>query len=60
MLTEEQAASAYELATGGCRHSLVVTRDNARHEQQFIDADQDIQDAEDREARRESQNARMR
>ena len=30
MLTEEQAASAYEQATDGCRHSLVGTRDNAR------------------------------
>jgi hypothetical protein len=30
MLTEEQAASTYELATDGCRHSLPGTRDNAR------------------------------
>jgi hypothetical protein len=30
MLTEEQAASAYELATDGCRHSSLGTRDNAR------------------------------
>ena len=30
MLTEEQAASAYEQATDGCRHSLLGTRDNAR------------------------------
>ena len=29
MLTEEQAASAYEQATDGCRHSLLGTRDNA-------------------------------
>ena len=30
MLTEEQASSAYEQATDGCRHSLLGTRDNAR------------------------------
>lgn len=30
MLAEEQAASAYELATDGCRPSLVGKRDNAR------------------------------
>ena len=30
MLTEEQAAAAYQEATDGCRHSLVSTRDNAR------------------------------
>jgi hypothetical protein len=29
MLTEEQAASAYELATDGCRRSVIGTRDNA-------------------------------
>jgi hypothetical protein len=31
MRVEEQAASAYELATDGCPHSLVGTRDNAPH-----------------------------
>lgn len=30
MLTEEQAASAYEQATDGCRPSLLGTLDNAR------------------------------
>lgn len=30
MVTEEQAASAYEQATDGCRRSLLRTRDNAR------------------------------
>jgi len=30
MLTEEQAANAYEEMTDGCRRSLVGTRDNAR------------------------------
>ncbi len=30
MLTEEQAASAYEQATDGCRPSALGTRDNAR------------------------------
>lgn len=30
MLTEEQAGSAYELATDGCRHSLLGMPDNAR------------------------------
>jgi hypothetical protein len=29
MLTEEQAASAYEQATDGCRRSVIGTRDNA-------------------------------
>jgi hypothetical protein len=29
MLTEEQAANAYEEATDGCRRSVLVTRDNA-------------------------------
>ena len=30
MLTEEQAAIAYEEATDGCRRSVLGTRDNAR------------------------------
>jgi hypothetical protein len=29
MLTEEEAACAYELATDGCRRSVRVTSDNA-------------------------------
>jgi hypothetical protein len=29
MLTEEQAANAYALATDGCRRSVLGTRDNA-------------------------------
>ena len=31
MLSEEQAASAYEQATDGCRRSVLGTRDNALH-----------------------------
>jgi hypothetical protein len=33
MLTEEQAAAAYELATNGCRPSVLGTRDNAPQRQ---------------------------
>ena len=40
MLTEEHAASAYEQATDGCRHSLLGTRDNARQWQR-VKADSD-------------------
>jgi len=32
MLTEEQAANAYEAATDGCRRSVLGTQDDARHE----------------------------
>ncbi len=57
MLTEENGADAYEDATNGCRRLIAATRDNARR---VIDADQAIQDAEEREARRESQSVRTR
>jgi hypothetical protein len=33
MLTEEQAAAAYELATDGCRPSALGSRDNAQESQ---------------------------
>lgn len=60
MFTEEDGAAAYEEATDGCRRLVRATRDSARQEQRVIDADQAIQDAEEREARRESQSARKR
>jgi hypothetical protein len=35
MLTEEQAAIAYEEVTDGCRRSVLGTRDNARQWQRI-------------------------
>ncbi|MGO9087807.1 MAG: hypothetical protein ACLQBK_21530 [Candidatus Sulfotelmatobacter sp.] len=60
MLTEEQAANAYEEVTDGCRPLVRATRDSTRQEQRVIDADLAVQRAEEREARRDSKSARKR
>ena len=41
LITEEQAASAYEQATDGCRPSLLGTRDKARQRQR-VKPDQEL------------------
>jgi hypothetical protein len=59
-IRKDHVADAYAEATDGCRCSVWERRDSARQELRDIDADQAIQDAEEREARRESQSARKR
>jgi hypothetical protein len=60
MLTVENGAHAYAEATDGTRRMVRVTRDSAREWQRVIDADQATEEAEEREARRESKGTRKR
>jgi len=59
-ITEEDGAAAYAEMTDSTRRLVRAARDIARQCQRVIDADQATEEAEEREARRESKGTRKR